>query len=328
MRSLLFGLALIPTLHVTAQKDIASEEDAEMAGKSSRYKTLTEKKDSLWHRQFLYPARNTLAQDAWFKDQAFTILHGPFTALYPNGKPQKVGTYVNGKRQDTWLEFYHNGRMKDSASFVDGKVRGVRLQWHDNGQLADSSEFDWAGNGVQVSWFKDGTLSAAGFWAKDTVKRGRWKYYFPNGQVRAVQEYAAGKVTAAACYDTDGTPLADCESREASFAGSKDDWKHFLERDLDATVPTRKKAPAGTYRVRVSFNVAEDGSLTDIETKTKYGYGMEEEVVRVLKASPRWSPGKEFGKRVAMHRIQSVSFTVSQSGLFESKIKDPWTDSQ
>lgn len=326
MRSLLLGLALVPILHVAAQKEMSLDEFQEMAEQRPRYKTLKEKKDSLWHRQLLYQSKNTLAVDAWYKDKDYTILHGPFTSLHPNGKPNKIGSYVNGKRQDTWLEYYRNGRMKDSASYIDGKVRGVRLQWHEDGQLADSTEFDWAGNGVQVSWFRGGTVSSAGFWMKDTVKRGRWKYYFPNGQVRAIQEYTDGKVTAAACFDTDGTPLADCESREATFAGSKDDWKSFLERNLDGNVPMKQKAPPGTYRVRVSFTVAEDGSLTDIQPKTTYGYGMEEEVVRVMKACPRWSPAKEFGKRVAMSRTQTVNFGVVKPSPFDPKPKDPLTE--
>lgn len=327
MRSLLLGLALAPILHAAAQNELSLDELQDRTEQRPRYKILTEKKDSLWHRQLLYQSRNTLAEDAWFKDRNFTILHGPFTTFYPNGKPKQIGTYVNGQRQDAWLEYYRNGRLKDSASYLEGKVRGVRLQWHENSQLADSTEFDWAGNGVQVRWFPDGTVSAAGFWMKDTVKRGRWKHYFANGQVRAIQEYTDGKVTSAACYDTDGTPLADCEDREATFAGSKEDWRRFLERNLDATVPLKQKAPPGTYRVRVSFNVALDGSLTDIQAKTKYGYGMEEEVIRLIKACPRWSPGKEFGKRVAMYRTQTVSFTVSSSSpFFDPKPKDPLTE--
>lgn len=326
MRSLLIGLALLPTLYTAAQKERSLEELQDIAAQRPRYKTLTEKKDSLWHRQLLYPAKNTLAQDAWYKDKGFRILHGPFTTFHPNGKPEQIGTHVNGQRQDAWLEYYRNGRRKDSASYVDGKVRGVRLQWHDNGQLADSSEFDWAGNGVQVSWYPNGAVSVAGLWMKDTVRRGRWKYYFPNGQVRAVQEYTDGKVTAAACYDEDGTPLTDCENREATFAGGIDDWKQYLGRNLDASVPLKQKAPPGTYRVRVSFNVAEDGSLTDIQAKTRHGYGMEEEVIRIMKTCPRWSPAKEFGKRIAMQRTQSVSFVVDKPSPFDPKPKDPLTE--
>lgn len=325
MRSLLLGLALLPTLYTAAQKERSLEELQDMAAQKPRYKTLTEQKDSLWHRQLLYPARNILAEDSWYKDKNFRILHGPFTTFYPNGKPGKIGTYVNGRRQDAWLEFHRNGRLKDSASYVNGKVRGVRLQWHENGQLADSSEFDWAGNGVQVRWFSNGTVAAAGFWMKDTVKRGRWKHYFANGQVRAIQEYTDGKVTAAACYDEDGTPLADCEDREATFAGGKEDWTLYLGRNVNASVPQKQNAPSGTYWVQVSFIVAKDGSLTDIKAKTKNGYGMEEEVIRVLKASPRWNPAKEFGKRVAVQRIQPVRFTVSQDP-FDPKPRDPLTE--
>jgi len=40
---------------------------------------------------------------------------------------------------------------------------------------------------------------------------------------------------------------------------------------------------------------------------------MEEEVVRVLNKSPKWTPAIQFGRRVKAYRKQPVSFFVEKS---------------
>jgi len=51
-------------------------------------------------------------------------------------------------------------------------------------------------------------------------------------------------------------------------------------------------------KVFVSFVVEKDGSLTDIKVIRDIGYGTGKEAIRVLKASPRWNPGEQNGKKV------------------------------
>jgi protein TonB len=51
-------------------------------------------------------------------------------------------------------------------------------------------------------------------------------------------------------------------------------------------------------KIMVSFVVEVDGSLTNIKVLKDLGYGTSEEAIRVLKASPKWIPGKQNGKPV------------------------------
>ena len=51
-------------------------------------------------------------------------------------------------------------------------------------------------------------------------------------------------------------------------------------------------------KVMVSFIVETDGSLSDIKVLKDIGYGTSQEAIRVLKASPKWIPGKQNGKPV------------------------------
>jgi protein TonB len=66
-------------------------------------------------------------------------------------------------------------------------------------------------------------------------------------------------------------------------------------------------------KVFLSFVVEKNGDLTDIQLAgKKLGGGTDEEAMRVLKASPRWSPGIQNGKPVRVKYNIPISFTLSQ----------------
>ena len=98
---------------------------------------------------------------------------------------------------------------------------------------------------------------------------------------------------------------------EASFPGGLAGWQNFLFTHLKANTPIRRKAPAGTYTVTVQFIVDRQGELSDVKALTAHGYGMEEEVMRVVRKSPRWLPALQNGRKVKAYRRQPVTFVVS-----------------
>ncbi len=97
---------------------------------------------------------------------------------------------------------------------------------------------------------------------------------------------------------------------EASYPGGDNAWRRFLEQNLDAAVPVRKKAPAGYYTVIIQFVVDKTGNVSDIKPLTNHGYGMEDEVIRLLKKSPRWKPASQDSRPVKAYRKQPVTFMV------------------
>ena len=97
---------------------------------------------------------------------------------------------------------------------------------------------------------------------------------------------------------------------EAQFPGGLRAWQRFLEKNLNAQVPAEKGAPAGNYTVVIRFIVDKDGSLSDFKPNTKHGYGMEEEILRVLKLSPKWTPAQDKGRTLKAYREQPVTFMV------------------
>ncbi len=98
---------------------------------------------------------------------------------------------------------------------------------------------------------------------------------------------------------------------EAEFPGGTAGWTQYLRKKLDPLVPVRMKAPAGHYKVFAKFIVGKDGNISDVKAETSFGYGMEWELVRIIKKGPKWIPATRDGIPVNAYRRQSVTFIVS-----------------
>jgi Gram-negative bacterial TonB protein C-terminal len=97
---------------------------------------------------------------------------------------------------------------------------------------------------------------------------------------------------------------------EATFPGGATIWRNYLTRSLNGDVAAENHAPPGTYTVVVQFIVNKDGMITDIKPLTNHGFGMEDEVIRVIGKGPKWNPAIQDGKQVKAYRKQPVTFQV------------------
>src|SRR5687768_11461872 len=117
-----------------------------------RYFVVTEKKDSLWHRQAWYLPERGAYLDAWYKDKQAEVPHGPYVSYHRNRQLKATGRYVNGLKEGKWLEYSEEGYLSDSANYVGGRLQGARLRWYDDGMPYDSVVHDGQGNGSIVTW--------------------------------------------------------------------------------------------------------------------------------------------------------------------------------
>jgi periplasmic protein TonB len=101
-------------------------------------------------------------------------------------------------------------------------------------------------------------------------------------------------------------------TREEVNAQPPSDWDSYLNKNLNTFVAIDNNAPAGTYTIELEFVVRKDGSITDVQTLTNYGYGMEEEAIRVLKNSPKWIPASQNGHIVNAYKIEVIPFVVKE----------------
>ncbi|PZP49731.1 MAG: hypothetical protein DI598_07150 [Pseudopedobacter saltans] len=113
-------------------------------------------------------------------------------------------------------------------------------------------------------------------------------------------------------WDDSGREIPDyiCQ-QEANFIGGPPAWKEFLIKNLK-DVAKQNKAPRDfIYKVRVSFTVDKDGTITDVRALDNPGYGTAEEAVRVVASSPKWQPAIQNNKPVIYRQRQMISFQVN-----------------
>lgn len=108
---------------------------------------------------------------------------------------------------------------------------------------------------------------------------------------------------------------------EASFPGGENAWREFLQKNLRPETPLDFGAPTGTYTIVIQFVVDKEGKLSEFKPLTKYGYGMENEVIRILKKSPLWQPANQDGRKVKAYRHQPVTFVVDNGKKKKNKNK-------
>lgn len=96
-----------------------------------------------------------------------------------------------------------------------------------------------------------------------------------------------------------------------AFPGGDSAWKKYLLVNADGLVPVNHGAPEGVYKTKIRFIVHPDGTISDITALTHFGYGMEEEAIRLIKSSPRWIPAAIEGTKVSSFKEQTITFTIT-----------------
>lgn len=102
---------------------------------------------------------------------------------------------------------------------------------------------------------------------------------------------------------------------EATFPGGEGAWRKYLEKNLNPNVPVENGAPIGIYTVIVQFIVDKNGNISDVKTLTNFGYGMEEEVLRIIKKGPSWLPANQSKRPVKAYRKQPITFVIEDDAI-------------
>ncbi len=94
-----------------------------------------------------------------------------------------------------------------------------------------------------------------------------------------------------------------------SYPGGDEARIRFLQQNIQYPQMARESGIQGT--VYVTFVVEKNGSVTDVRVLRGIGGGCDEEAVRVIKAMPKWNPGKQRGKPVRVQFNMPIKFTLA-----------------
>jgi TonB family protein len=96
----------------------------------------------------------------------------------------------------------------------------------------------------------------------------------------------------------------------AEFPGGPRAFGAFLQRNLRYPAAAQRANVGG--KVYVQFVVNTDGTIEDLEVLKSVGFGCDEEAMRIIKAVPRWTPGKQSGRIVRSRFTQPITFVLSE----------------
>ncbi|MFC5413038.1 energy transducer TonB [Larkinella bovis] len=92
------------------------------------------------------------------------------------------------------------------------------------------------------------------------------------------------------------------------FPGGMAALGQFLSKNIRYPPAASRANVSG--RVFVSFVVNTDGSIQDVQVLKGLGFGTDEEAMRVVKAMPKWRPGKQSGRPVRVKYNLPINFQL------------------
>ena len=104
-----------------------------------------------------------------------------------------------------------------------------------------------------------------------------------------------------------------------TFKGNMNKW---LKDNVKYPILAQENGISG--RVFVAFVVEVDGSITDVKVARSVDPSLDKEAVRVVKAMPKWNPGKQRNKPVRVAFTVPINFTLTGLSRFWVKIFTVW----
>ncbi len=105
-------------------------------------------------------------------------------------------------------------------------------------------------------------------------------------------------------YDVNGST----SQVDASFPGGQDSLMAFIWKNI--VYPDAAKQSNVSGEVQISFDVNFDGTLINFRKITNLGFNLEDELIRVLKLSPKWIPAEV--NKTKFRQQYLLSFPISR----------------
>lgn len=96
-----------------------------------------------------------------------------------------------------------------------------------------------------------------------------------------------------------------------SFPGGHDAMNKYISENLKYPIKAQEKGVAG--RVTIRFIVRENGEIDDVTVIRGIDEELDEEAIRVVKAMPKWTPGKQKGQAVPVYFTLPIFYKLKKS---------------
>ena len=124
-------------------------------------------------------------------------------------------------------------------------------------------------------------------------------------QNEVIEEYVAPEVEEEEVVEAEVFTIVE---EMPEYPGGLNKLTDYLSKNIKYPQMARESGIQG--RVFVNFVVEPDGSVSNVNVMRSLGGGCDEEAVRVVKAMPKWKPGRQRGKAVRVSYILPIVFKL------------------
>ncbi len=232
---------------------------------------------------------------------------GTVARYYPNGKRSAVNIYKNGVLSGAQYEFFPNGKpyiiktnTPDSKNPLTPNII-ITTNYDSLGKALVEN-----GTGHFIGYDKDFKYVAEEGEIKNGLKEGEWR--FKQDSLTAVELYKEDKFISGTSTLNGNVIKYTAPATPPTFKGGTMNFLQYLGDNIRYPAAERQNRVQG--RVVVSFIVEKDGSLSNIKVTQSVSPDMDAEAVRVIKRSPKWTPGIQFGRAVRASFVVPISFSL------------------
>jgi TonB family protein len=235
---------------------------------------------------------------------------GTVTRYYPNGKRSAVNTYKIGRLTGIQYEFFPNGKAYIVNTYTPGSPNlpipsvTITSNYDSLGKALVEN-----GTGHFIKYDKDFKYVAEEGDLKNGLKEGEWK--FKEDSVTAVELYQGDKFISGTSTLNGDVKTYTAPAAPPTFKGGSENFLRYLAVSVHYPPSEREKNVQG--RVVVSFIVEKDGSLSKVKAIQSVSPDMDAEAIRVVKNSPKWIPGTQFGRPVRASFTIPINFSLGYS---------------
>jgi antitoxin component YwqK of YwqJK toxin-antitoxin module len=232
------------------------------------------------------------------------IFQGEQITYSENGVKTTLSNYNNGKLVGFIHEFFPNGKL-----YLVKDLRKTPSSDDDIMANYDSlgKQLVTNGNGYAKLYAKDlKTLIAEGA-VKEGKRDGVWR--FNDKDESRVETYSGQKFVEGVLTTATGETIKYTQREIApEFTGGPSAFSKFLGKNIKYPKYERDNHIQG--KVFLSFVVEKDGTLGEMTAARTPSEGLANEALRVLKLSPPWKPGIQYGRPARVQYVVPINFSL------------------
>jgi TonB family protein len=258
---------------------------------------------------------------------------------YKDGILIEEGNYKDGKSEGLWISHYETGEVYSKINYSKGEEQGEALYYNRYGKLSQQGTFEngkrkglwktYAEDGGELSseitylndmyegdarYYNKGKIVSEGKYSKGERVLD-WKYYDPRGKLKYSSDYGYSfdaKEEMHSSYDApavkNGETVYAIIEQMPMFPGGESMMMEFIQKNINYPREAREGGFSGT--VYINFVVENTGEISKVRVLRGAQKQLNEESMRIVKSMPRWSPGLQSGRPVAVSFNLPIKYTL------------------